>query len=75
LIFSLILDYFVGGILKKFLASLRHLQLVTHVLMLAIIAPANVVIFIQSLLPVTRFDFLEPWWTQTLVKIFQIDEE
>jgi hypothetical protein len=29
----------------------------------------------QSILPITQFDFIEPWWTNTLVKMFQIDED
>jgi hypothetical protein len=38
-VICLILDYFVAGVLNLFFGSLRQLQLVTHALMLVIIAP------------------------------------
>ena len=72
---SLFLNFIVAGILSQFLGSMRHLQLVTHILMLRTMVPANVNTLIQNLLPITQFDFLEPWWTDLIVKVLRIEVE
>ena len=43
--------------------------------MFRISVPANANTLIKNLLPITQFDFLEPWWTDLLVKTFGIDED
>ena len=72
---SLFLNFIVAGILSQFLGSMRHLQFVTHILMLRTMVPANVNTLIQNLLPITQFDFLEPWWTDLIVKVLKIEVE
>jgi hypothetical protein len=41
--------------------------------MLKIVAPANVMRFIEAILPITQYDYLEPYWTDFVTKIFRID--
>ena len=43
--------------------------------MFRIMVPANVNTLIQNLLPITQFDFLEPWWTDLIVKVLEIEVE
>jgi hypothetical protein len=69
------LNVLASGLLNQFFGSMRHLQLVTHALMLKVIVPANVLLLIQYLLPITQFDFLEPWWNNKLIGLFDIDED
>ena len=54
---------------------MRPLQVVTHLLMLKISVPANVMIFIESILPITQYDYMEPYWTDFVVMMFRIDVE
>ena len=75
LVLSLLANLLLSGVLGKFIAVIRALQLITHLLMLKIIVPANVMVFMQSILPVTQYDYLEPYWTDFIIKIFRIDEE
>lgn len=75
LVLSVLMNLILSGILGKFIAVIRALQLLTHLLMLKIIVPANVMVFMQSILPVTQYDYLEPYWTNFIIKIFRIDQE
>jgi len=43
--------------------------------MLKISVPANVMIFIESILPITQYDYMEPYWTDFVVMMFRIDVE
>ena len=70
---TVLLNLLFSGILSKFILLIRTLQLITHLLMLKIVAPANVMIFIEAILPVTQYDYLEPYWTDLIVKVFRID--
>ena len=71
--FTVLLNLIFSGILAKFIQLIRTLQLVTHLLMFKIVAPANVMIFIEAILPVTQYDYLEPYWTDLIIKVFRID--
>ena len=43
--------------------------------MLKIVAPANVMIFMNIILPIAQYDYLEPYWTNMIIYVFGIDEE
>ena len=32
-------------------------------------------IFIEAILPITQYDYLEPYWTNFVTKIFKIDQD
>ena len=61
--------------LNQFVGAMRHLQIITHLMMLKIIVPANVIVFMENLLPITSYDYLEPYWTDFVISALQFDED
>ena len=43
--------------------------------MLKIVVPANVMVFMKALLPITQYDYLEPYWSKFLVNSLKFDED
>jgi hypothetical protein len=43
--------------------------------MLKIIVPANVMIFMETILPIAQYDYLEPYWSDFVIWAFNIDVE
>lgn len=41
--------------------------------MLKIVVPANVMIFMESILPITQLDYLEPYWSDFIIWANSID--
>ena len=72
---TLVTNLVFAGVLSKFIGAMRPLQLITHLLMLKIIVPANVMIFMESILPITQYDYLEPYWTDFIIYFFKFDVE
>ena len=75
LITTLVTNIFTAGVLNKFLGAMRPIQIVAHLLMFKIIVPANVMIFMEAILPIIQYDYLEPYWSDFIVKVFQFDVE
>jgi hypothetical protein len=48
--------------------------MITHLPMIAVVFPANVLSFLKVLLPITQFDFLDPEWTTKYIYEFDEDE-
>ena len=75
MVVSIFANLIMSGVMSKFIGAVRPLQLITHLLMLKIIVPANVMVFMEAILPITQHDYLEPYWTNFVIKIFRIEEE
>ena len=73
LIISLVSNILFAGILSQFLDAIRPLQLITHLLMLKIIVPANVMVLMEAILPISQYDYLEPFWSYFVIWVLQID--
>ena len=72
---TLVTNLLFAGVLNKFIGAMRPLQIITHLLMFKTIVPANVMIFMENILPITQYDYLEPYWTDFLIKVFKFDVE
>jgi hypothetical protein len=72
---TLVTNLLLSGVLSKFIEGMRPLQIVTHLLMLKISVPANVMIFMENILPIAQYDYLEPYWTDFIIMMFGIDVE
>ena len=70
---TLVTNLLLSGVLSKFIEGMRPLQIVTHLLMFKISVPANVMIFMENILPITQYDYLEPYWTDFVIMMFDID--
>ena len=72
---TLVTNLLFAGVLNKFIGAMRPLQIITHLLMFKTIVPANVMIFMESILPITQYDYLEPYWTDFIVNTLRFDVE
>ena len=72
---TVVTNLLLSGVLSKFIEGMRPLQIVTHLLMFKIAVPANVMIFMESILPITQYDYMEPYWTDFVIMAFNIDVE
>jgi hypothetical protein len=63
------------GILSKFVGAVRHLQIITHLLLLKTIVPANVMTFMEAIIPITQYDYLEPYWSDLVSNTLGFEED
>ena len=74
-VMTLLMNTIFQGILSKFMGAISPMQIITHLLMIRVIVPANVMIYMRALIPITQYDYLEPYWSDLVSNALGFDEE